>query len=155
VGRDSLRAGRVLGVLAQLVECEFSFIDGRNQRAHPFTWIKAADQILANADRKETADAGHLWFVRTLSNRSSLERGVRHHHWRGRHADQRAARPHGSFHSHGGHVCGERGEFVSPFFSPMRYVPSGAWKKFSEFGPIARMASRTWAYPSASSRYGS
>jgi transposase len=36
-----------------------AFIDGWNQRAHPFTWTKTADQILAKADRKKTSDAAH------------------------------------------------------------------------------------------------
>jgi transposase len=35
------------------------FIDGWNQRAHPFTWTKTANQILAKADRKKTSDAAH------------------------------------------------------------------------------------------------
>ena len=36
-----------------------TFIDGWNQRAHPFVWTKTADQILAKADRKKTSDAAH------------------------------------------------------------------------------------------------
>ena len=36
-----------------------AFIDGWNQRAHPFTWTKTAEQILAKADRKKTSDAAH------------------------------------------------------------------------------------------------
>jgi transposase len=36
-----------------------AFIDGWNQRAHPFTWTKTTDQILAKADRKKTSDAAH------------------------------------------------------------------------------------------------
>jgi transposase len=36
-----------------------AFIDGWNDRAHPFTWTKTADQILAKANRKKTSDAGH------------------------------------------------------------------------------------------------
>jgi hypothetical protein len=72
-----------LGVLLNLVECWFSiierqaihrgsyasvadlnhriraFIDGWNQRAHPFTWTKTADQILAKANRQKTSDAAH------------------------------------------------------------------------------------------------
>jgi hypothetical protein len=35
------------------------FIDGWNDRAHPFTWTKTADQILAKANRQKTSDAGH------------------------------------------------------------------------------------------------
>jgi transposase len=36
-----------------------AFIDGWNDRAHPFVWTKTAEQILAKANRKKTSDAGH------------------------------------------------------------------------------------------------
>jgi len=36
-----------------------AFIDGWNDRAHPFTWTKTADQILANANRKKISIAEH------------------------------------------------------------------------------------------------
>jgi transposase len=36
-----------------------AFIDGWNDRAHPFVWTKTAEQILAKVDRKKTSDAGH------------------------------------------------------------------------------------------------
>jgi transposase len=36
-----------------------AFIDGWNQRAHPFTWTKTPDEVLAKADRKKTSDAAH------------------------------------------------------------------------------------------------
>jgi transposase len=36
-----------------------SFIDGWNDRCHPFVWTKTADQILTKANRKKTSDAGH------------------------------------------------------------------------------------------------
>jgi hypothetical protein len=36
-----------------------AFITGWNDRAHPFTWTKTADQILTKANRKKTSDAGH------------------------------------------------------------------------------------------------
>jgi transposase len=36
-----------------------AFIDGWNDRAHPFTWTKTTDQILKKANRKKTSDAGH------------------------------------------------------------------------------------------------
>ena len=36
-----------------------AFIDGWNDRAHPFTWTKTADQILAKANRKQISNAGH------------------------------------------------------------------------------------------------
>jgi transposase len=36
-----------------------AFIDGWNDRCHPFTWTKTADQILAKANRQNTSDARH------------------------------------------------------------------------------------------------
>ena len=36
-----------------------AFIDGWNDRSHPFVWTKTADQILAKANRQKTSDAGH------------------------------------------------------------------------------------------------
>jgi transposase len=35
------------------------FIIGWNDRAHPFTWTKTAEQVLTKANRKKTSDAGH------------------------------------------------------------------------------------------------
>ena len=31
-----------------------AFIDGWNQRCHPFVWTKTADQILTKANRRKT-----------------------------------------------------------------------------------------------------
>ncbi len=36
-----------------------AFIDGWNDRAHPFTWTKTADQILSKANRQKTSTTGH------------------------------------------------------------------------------------------------
>jgi transposase len=36
-----------------------AYIDGWNQRAHPFVWTKTAEQILAKANRQKTSDAAH------------------------------------------------------------------------------------------------
>ena len=36
-----------------------TFIDGWNQRAHPFTWTKTPGEVLAKADRNKTSDAAH------------------------------------------------------------------------------------------------
>jgi transposase len=36
-----------------------TYIDGWNDRAHPFTWTKPADQILAKANRKKISNAAH------------------------------------------------------------------------------------------------
>ena len=37
-----------------------AFIDGWNDRAHPFLWTKTTDQILAKAKRPTTTHSGHL-----------------------------------------------------------------------------------------------
>lgn len=36
-----------------------TYIDGWNQRAHPFTWTRTADEILAHAKRNEIKNADH------------------------------------------------------------------------------------------------
>lgn len=36
-----------------------AFIDGWNQRSHPFIWTKTADEVLAKANRKQTSDTRH------------------------------------------------------------------------------------------------
>ncbi len=36
-----------------------AFINGWNQRSHPFVWTRTAEQILTKANRKKTSDAGH------------------------------------------------------------------------------------------------
>jgi transposase len=36
-----------------------TYIDGWNDRCHPFVWTKTADQILKKANRKTTSNAGH------------------------------------------------------------------------------------------------
>jgi transposase len=36
-----------------------AYIDGWNNRCHPFTWTKTADQILAKANRKKISNAQH------------------------------------------------------------------------------------------------
>jgi transposase len=36
-----------------------TYIDGWNERAHPFTWTKTAEQILAKANRKKISNAEH------------------------------------------------------------------------------------------------
>jgi hypothetical protein len=37
-----------------------AFIDGWNDRAHPFLWTKTTDQILAKAKRPTITHSGHL-----------------------------------------------------------------------------------------------
>jgi hypothetical protein len=36
-----------------------AYIDGWNDRCHPFVWTKTADQILNKANRQKTSNAGH------------------------------------------------------------------------------------------------
>ncbi len=36
-----------------------AYIDGWNNRAHPFIWTKTADQILTKANRQATSNAEH------------------------------------------------------------------------------------------------
>lgn len=36
-----------------------AFINGSNDRCHPFTWTKPADEILRTAHRQATSDAGN------------------------------------------------------------------------------------------------
>jgi hypothetical protein len=42
-----------------LVTAISSFIDGWNDRCHPFVWTKTADEILPHAHRQPTSDARH------------------------------------------------------------------------------------------------
>lgn len=36
-----------------------AFIDGWNDRCHPFLWTKTADQILSKANRQNTSETRH------------------------------------------------------------------------------------------------
>jgi hypothetical protein len=36
-----------------------AFIDGWNDRRHPFTWTKTADQVLTKANRQKTSETPH------------------------------------------------------------------------------------------------
>jgi hypothetical protein len=36
-----------------------TFVDGWNDRAHPFTWTRPAEEVLAKANRKKTSNAEH------------------------------------------------------------------------------------------------
>jgi transposase len=36
-----------------------TFVDGWNARAHPFTWTRPAEEVLAKANRKRTSNAEH------------------------------------------------------------------------------------------------
>jgi transposase-like protein len=58
ITRQAIRRGSFDSVKA-LVEAIRAFIDGWNDRCHPFTWTKTADEILPHATRKRTSDARH------------------------------------------------------------------------------------------------
>ena len=47
------------GSVRDLTRAMRTYIDGWNDRAHPFTWTKPADQILATAKRPESSKTGH------------------------------------------------------------------------------------------------
>ena len=56
ITRQAIRRGSFASV-HQLVTAIRTFIDGWNDRAHPFIWTKTADQILPHATRQPTSDA--------------------------------------------------------------------------------------------------
>jgi transposase len=59
ITRQAIRRGTFTSV-ADLVAAIETDIDGWNQRAHPFTWTKTAEQILAQATpRKKTSNTRH------------------------------------------------------------------------------------------------
>jgi hypothetical protein len=49
------RSGSVDSDLTRAIR---AYIDGWNDRAHPFTWTKPAEQILAKAKRPESSNTG-------------------------------------------------------------------------------------------------
>ena len=58
ISKQAIRRGSFDSV-KQLVATIRTFIEGWNERCHPFTWTKTADQILPHATRKPNSDAGH------------------------------------------------------------------------------------------------
>ena len=58
ITRQAIRRGSFDNV-KELTTAIRTFIDGWNQRSHPFTWTKTADEILPHATRKRDSDAGH------------------------------------------------------------------------------------------------
>ncbi len=58
ITRQAIRRGTFANV-PQLVTAIGTFIDGRNDRCHPFLWTKTADEILPHARRQPTSDARH------------------------------------------------------------------------------------------------
>ena len=58
ITRQAIRRGSFDSV-KELVTAISAFIDGWNDRCHPFTWTKTADEILPHATRKRDSDARH------------------------------------------------------------------------------------------------
>jgi hypothetical protein len=58
ITRQAIRRGSFDSV-KELVTAIRTFIEGWNDRAHPFTWTKTADEILPHATRKRDSDARH------------------------------------------------------------------------------------------------
>ena len=58
ITRQAIRRGSFNNV-KELITAISAFIDGWNDRCHPFTWTKTADEILPHATRKRTSDARH------------------------------------------------------------------------------------------------
>ena len=58
ITRQAIRRGSYTSV-KELIAAISRFIDGWNERRHPFTWTKTADEILPHARRQRTSEAGH------------------------------------------------------------------------------------------------
>ena len=58
ITRQAIRRGTFTSV-KDLVAAISRFIDGWNERCHPFIWTKTADEILPHARRQRTSEAGH------------------------------------------------------------------------------------------------
>ncbi|WP_026536626.1 IS630 family transposase, partial [Arthrobacter sp. H14] len=58
IERQAIHRGTFVSV-PELMKAIRAFINGWNERAHPFVWTKTADQILAKADRQTTSATRH------------------------------------------------------------------------------------------------
>ena len=58
IDRQAIRRG-TFGSVKDLNTKIRTFIDGWNDRAHPFVWTKTADQILTKANRPKTSETRH------------------------------------------------------------------------------------------------
>ena len=58
ITRQAIRRGTFTSVKNLIAAIE-TFIDGWNERCHPFVWTKTADQILTKAHRKPTSNTRH------------------------------------------------------------------------------------------------
>ena len=58
IERQAIHRG-VFGSVKDLNAKIRAYIDGWNNRCHPFVWTKPADDILTHATRQRTSDARH------------------------------------------------------------------------------------------------
>jgi transposase len=58
IERQAIHRGSFRGV-RELTGKIRDFIDGWNDRAHPFVWTKTAEEILTKSNRQKTSDAAH------------------------------------------------------------------------------------------------
>ncbi len=58
ITRQAIRRGSFDSV-KELVAAISKFIEGSNDRCHPFAWTKTADEILPHATRQRDSDARH------------------------------------------------------------------------------------------------
>jgi hypothetical protein len=58
ITRQAIRRGTFTSV-EDLTAAIETYIDGWNERCHPFIWTKTADQILTKADRRKTSNTRH------------------------------------------------------------------------------------------------
>jgi len=58
ITRQAIRRGTFTSVKDLIAAIE-AFIDGWNERCHPFVWTKTADEILTKAHRKQTSNTRH------------------------------------------------------------------------------------------------
>ena len=58
ITRQAIRRGTFRSVKDLIAGIE-AFIDGWNERCHPFVWTKTPDQILTKAQRKQTSNTRH------------------------------------------------------------------------------------------------
>ncbi len=58
IDRQAIRRG-TFGSVKDLNAKIRTFVDGWNDRAHPFVWTRTADQILTKANRPTTSETRH------------------------------------------------------------------------------------------------
>ncbi len=58
IDRQAIRRG-VFGSVKDLNAKIRAFIDGWNERAHPFVWTKTDEEILKKANRPRTSETSH------------------------------------------------------------------------------------------------